>query len=1065
MQIRALVLLTFLVCVVGIIPAASVPGAFSEDLATDRYDCLLTLSPSKSLSKDSTARLILEWDEQKGSVQLVITRQSITVLSFNDGKRTVCGTVNSGVKLGTDYSLLILRRGDSLGILFNNAFILRKTVPRSPGVQAGITVDNGWQVVESRIQRLESVYFSDDFMRTQEEPGSWVVRTGKWMLQSAWDSTPQGNASKFSNASYAQNPFAWVGSNATGSAICTTGESFWEDYSFTAAVRPGKSGAVGLVVNMSDTKNGILTRWTSMNDPRGNQLMLAKVVNGKVIPLKTIVGGFIPNQWYKLTVTSSMDGVRVFIDDRERLAVTGVTPWRGGVGLYAEGEAGATFDDVTVIGQTFNRDLLYEIQQTDVTKLFQNDPNGIMNEWANTKNDWTPAAGIPNHYWYRRDMYGDHVWMTINVKPIPQTTGEIWLVLNGDGQNPTAGYRATVKYDSGAGKNLYTLYRDTTELGKQSGDPLQAGEAYTLRFWRVGARLALEVDGQVVVEANDQHSPQNYHPAYQASGCFQAPSSVVVLSQNMLDYTFSNSPTDWLVEGTWLPTIRWSCSPNWSFLAGWSRGDAVMWHKQRFVGDQELEAYVGIKMEYPNEREAYEVRYRDMSVTICGDGHDPRSGYAGVFAASGEQTKRLLLMRNGTIVASQPLPGNLTPNSGTNHRSWFELTMKKKGATVEFSAKINGQYQTLTYTDPQPIAGGVPAIWTTDNGISIARARISFTNPPMPREDPQVTIDDIWIPEWTNIDQPLVLDFANSHSTSGRPLTLAVVSNEVPAEDAQSFKINGTKVAFTPKVNGKHWYAIATKDGGIRSPYVHLDIPVFKPSLGRDDSHAVVLYRFTEGEGMVVNDQSKIAPAANLTIFPSEKKDAAGKASPSAQWLPRQGLHVDAGSKIVATSPTEVDKLLALSTSKACTIELWLVGETYYPPNNRVSSVFSWALPNGKQNLSLIQENKSLLVGLPNTNFPGNGAARFMFKTGFTHLVISWDGTTTRYYVNGQKVEERVCPWNIDKLQAGGTLVLGNVSKGFGYPFLGSYYLFAIHDRSFTAEEVLRHYNAGPSAQ
>ena len=110
---------------------------------------------------------------------------------------------------------------------------------------------------------LEPVSFADNFMRTTDTPGAWTIEQGRWRLQTAWDEDPHGDAkSHFQNANFAQNPFAWHGEAERGAARCTTGKPTWEDYTFTAAVRPGAHGAVGLECNLDAQGNGCLVRWT-----------------------------------------------------------------------------------------------------------------------------------------------------------------------------------------------------------------------------------------------------------------------------------------------------------------------------------------------------------------------------------------------------------------------------------------------------------------------------------------------------------------------------------------------------------------------------------------------------------------------------------------------------------------------------------------------------------------------------------------------------------------------------------------------------------------------------------
>ena len=187
-------------------------------------------------------------------------------------------------------------------------------------------------------------------MRTDADPkaaqGAWTEVSGRWALQSTWDYLPQGSGNKFASTIYAENPFAWIGiSTGETPAICTTGEAEWEDYTFNAAVNPDAHGAVGVLANMTDAQHGLLLRWSPANDrgADGNALVAYRLEDGKRTLLARSPGGFVPGQWYHMTVISALDGVRVRIDDREapqpgcRLALArqrrAVQRREGGLGL------------------------------------------------------------------------------------------------------------------------------------------------------------------------------------------------------------------------------------------------------------------------------------------------------------------------------------------------------------------------------------------------------------------------------------------------------------------------------------------------------------------------------------------------------------------------------------------------------------------------------------------------------------------------------------------------------------------------------------------------------------
>ena len=1070
--------------------AESPNGVFSQGLNVANYDCLLVMQPAKSLSKNSTVLVNLEWQDKAGGLQLGITRSTVTLANVQGNKKVQLKQLPSGVTPGEDTQFTVLRRGELLGIMHGEKMLFLDEVTRGPGADAILTADKGWAVEESSVQRLDPVVFTDDFMRTEEDPGAWTVHSGNWMLQSTWDLIPHGNTNKFAFATYAQNPFAWLGSCPEGvpSAVCTTGESFWEDYTYSVSVCPADGGAVGVAFNLTDEKNGVFLRWSPVNDrsERGNRLVLYKVVDGKAVDqLATSQGGYVPGQWYRLTVVSTMEGIRVLIDNHERLKIPAQSLWRGGIGLYVEGQTAAIFDDVTLYGQQVNTDLLKEIHQNG---RMENDPNGMAG-WSNWRSDWR-SIGIGGMSWMRRPVYGDRLWMTIRLTPTALASGELTLLLNGDGKNIVTGYRAILQQSGDPAQLTYRLLKDATELAVAQAPRLNPGEEYTVRFSRRGAQLTLEVDDDVVIEARDVEPLPGLSPGYGATGAMQTVKEVMVCGDSIDDYSFASAPVDWVAEGKWIPTIRWACSPNWSFLAGWGRGDTALFHKSRVRGDQSLTAFVGLKMEYPRERATYDYRYRDFAVSLCTDGVSPRSGYAGVFPyqETPAAPKMIVIMKEGKVVASQNLTDELIPSRGKNHRTWFELELSRNGDTVEFSVSWlipNGNNArtintSIKYVDPQPLEEGVPAIWSYNNGISVARARLSHAGPLLPADKPRVMLGQLWYPEWLNVNEPLTLDFSQqSWSTSTHSLALRSEVVSAPPGNEGAVAVQGMRVTLTPKVPvqpgleetrdaREHWYRVTAGDGAVESAPFEINVQVYDPTLGRDDSHAIALYRFDEAAGNVVKDRSSVAPALDLTIY-----DDAERKTPSAYWLPTQGLTLDRSSKVI--SATAADKLLALNTTKAGSIEFWASSETLYPRAevaNWVSCMLSWDSQtdaSGQFRNLTVGQYPSVLAFVPKTNAPfytdNNALRRFNgAHLGLQHIVLAWKDAQISGYIDGKLIATVNLPGPLDKNIAGSFLILGNTA-GLTNAFVGEMYLLAIHDAALTAEQVQRHYQAGPSAR
>lgn len=1086
---RQLIFLLLVISIASISLASDTKGLFSQGLDVPNYDCQVVLQPAKSLSKRSLARVDFEWAAKTGGQQLLITRDSITLMHVIGSKKEQLKKYPAKLAPGEIQHYTILRRGELLGLMHGENMLFLEKIARGPGGDAIIAADKGWIVEDSSVQRLDPVVFSDDFMRTQDDPGSWKVQSGNWMLQSTWDAIPHGNNNRFAFTTYAQNPFAWLGSCPPGvaSAVCTAGETYWEDYRFSVSVCPAEAGAVGMAVNMSDEKNGIFLRWSPVNDRSkyGNSLRLIKVEGGKIVAtLAELPGGYIPGQWYRLAMESDMQGVNVFIDGHQRMSIPLQSFWHGAIALYIEGELPAIFDDVTVYGKQVNTDLLKEFHQNG---RMENDPNGMAG-WSNWHSDWKPANAA-SAFWMKRPVYGNNIWSTVVLKANALARGDLILNLKGDGVDVLSGYRAVIRQSDNPAQLSYQLFQQNKELASKQVARLNAGEEYTVRFRLKGTALQLEIDDEVVLKA--EVTPiTGLIPGYSATGALQNISEIIVCGDSIEDYTFASAPVDWVARGVWMPTIRWSCSPNWSFLAGWGRGDTSLFHKSLVKGDQSITAFVGVKMEYARERALYDYRYRDLAVSLCTDGVSPRSGYAGIFPyqESADAPKQIVIMKEGKIVAAKNLSAEYIPERGKNHRTWFELELSRNGSKLDFSVSWlipnanNPQTLnvSLSYIDPNPLEEGIPAIWTHNNAMSVALARLSHAEPLQPNTKPEVLLGKPWYPEWANVNEPMTIDFATENwSTGNQSLTLQANTVVAPPGNEGDIKVNNMAVTVTPKIAARagyeesrdareHWYSVKATDQTAESSSFDIDVQVYDPAIGRSDPKAIVLYRFDEGNGTVVKDRSGVEPTLDLTI----QNDEANK-YPSASWVPKQGLKLERDSKVV--SATVADKLLTLNSNKAGSIEFWASSETLYPRAdiaNWTSCMLSWdSLTDGggsKRNLT-VGQYPGVLAMIPRNNLPfyqdNNAVQRFgAAHLALQHSVITWKDNHITAYIDGRRVETRNNPGDFTHNIAGSHLILGN-GAGFTNAFVGEMYLLAIYNTELTADQVLRNYQAGPSAK
>jgi hypothetical protein len=107
----------------------------------------------------------------------------------------------------------------------------------------------------------------------------------------------------------------------------------------------------------------------------------------------------------------------------------------------------------------------------------------------------------------------------------------------------------------------------------------------------------------------------------------------------------------------------------------------------------------------------------ELNVTLCGDGKSVDSGYSFILAGEGGTVNRIV--RQGKVVAQ----GRYKPTNANPHRAWYAVRVEKVGARLHF--EVDG-YDLLSYTDPDPLPGGLVAFWSDEQGILLARVRLSF---------------------------------------------------------------------------------------------------------------------------------------------------------------------------------------------------------------------------------------------------------------------------------------------------------------------------------------------------
>ena len=511
---------------------------------------------------------------------------------------------------------------------------------------------------------------------------------------------------------------AWPGGlvvRAPKRAQLIWGNSSWRRYALAALLGPWQKGTLGLCFRYQDDLNYYSVRWQKGSEPviqlcrteRGQDKVLAQV------PFRE------DSESHRLGVASEGGSIVVSVDNRPVLRTADFGFLGGRCGLFAQAIGSGNFSDVTYDFLRGRRPI------ANVRRAFSGEQS--MSLWAAALSDWsksgqTTADGKPIEiHWRRADFHGG-LRAEVRLPAPPEAGAELGLVLNGNGEDLREGF-------------LLRLRRPPAE-GDAPGDmivELASGEkplASKTISWKVGPRgFALQRVGKSLAAFSDDDLLLTLDNADPGTGrkfgwyAMNVPLTISdfdIYSDNIVNYTFNLAPTDWRVgAGTWELTSKWQCDPRWSFFSGRSDKLAVLWNKRPLRGDFTIEFYVGNKMQ--RERGGKYEYARDMNITVCADGEDLTSGYTFLFGGFDDTVTALY---RGDEQFCRPARGKeiLIERSGNLHRRWYHVQVSRKGNCLEM--RIDNRL-VLSKTDDNPLTGGHWALWTWNNGITVARVQVA----------------------------------------------------------------------------------------------------------------------------------------------------------------------------------------------------------------------------------------------------------------------------------------------------------------------------------------------------
>jgi hypothetical protein len=301
----------------------------------------------------SSARVVYDWMDDQNHDFLHLTEAQLWLGRTEAGLERRVGSAPQPYDSAGE---LTLRRWQGTTSVFVDGRFVAEAATEATSARKAV----GWGATDSSVgfsgsrpQPLERIRFADDFMSAEQNAVSWQTPSGNWRIRTIKNSLRSANAFRFD------------GCAAGEPAIATAGYAFWHDYRFDAACRPSGAGAIGLIFYRNG-RGYYRFEWSAGASGRRR---LVRVADDTAAVLMDREGGYVVDQWYKLSVEITRRRIRCFIDGHLVGEVEDDRLVGGGIGLWVDGEQECAFDDVEVQSVVSLRDGLHDPLLTDWQQL------------------------------------------------------------------------------------------------------------------------------------------------------------------------------------------------------------------------------------------------------------------------------------------------------------------------------------------------------------------------------------------------------------------------------------------------------------------------------------------------------------------------------------------------------------------------------------------------------------------------------------------------------------------------------------------------------------------------
>ncbi|MHC4252725.1 MAG: hypothetical protein ACYS9X_26705, partial [Planctomycetota bacterium] len=588
------------------------------------------------------------------------------------------GRARVDVDPGEPHDVSIKRRGAEIAVAVDGRLAIAAFEPHLHGGRVAVARTGGARAEVWPVRKLaEFPEFSDDFMRTPDEPGPWEVHSGEWKIETL--RTPSMSA----------NGFSYRGSAGSGHALASAGQVSWDRYRAEVSVRGEAGEAMGLAFAFTGPERYCLFRWraegTRGGSPERELVVVEPGPDG--LPVERQVasapGGYRPGQWHRVAAVLAFGRARVLIDGHEVLRAELPEFVSGAVALWSSGRRGAVFDDVQVTPDSAVEESFAEDARPGSPADDGPAAAPWRSRWDAVGGEWREAADgvVAPGRGESKLLTGSPDWRRASVE------------VEADAQGGACGL--VVNYRDEGDCVILKLVDGRARLERVTGGrallmdegPAPAGPGARLALLSDRGYLAGRVDGRLVVEGHDERSVSG------RAGLWSSGRRV----------TFRRFRAGFLPHERPVPLVntvfevdgimgRWAKeSADWYRGAESRSGHRVYWHRAPFHGDVEL------AMDIPDPHAMG--KDGKVALGIAKSGKKAGNGYswtvepASADGGAGGHGWHCRMVREGEAVADIPLDSGHEPKS---------IFIRRRGRYV--LAGVNGE-ALQEYRDEAPVEG------------------------------------------------------------------------------------------------------------------------------------------------------------------------------------------------------------------------------------------------------------------------------------------------------------------------------------------------------------------------